>query len=234
MISKLLIFLIAQSALAAQWEVSALKLGGERALREEGIQDLKKMSELDEKLRLTFGRRREELAFEVIRALDLRKFFPRLIGIIEKSKGEKLNWRLVRTVNSIASIEDRKRLAAVYEAKLREKDVPPPVLLALLAGLKRVDHRVMKSDLESLLKHSSFEVRIASAQAAGYLLRRDPLYGSILSSALSSAPWQLRLVGHQELRRLPTAKSKYRAELASACAKESNEVVRAICRKETQ
>jgi hypothetical protein len=231
--SKILVLLAAQTALAAQWEASAIKLGGERGLRQEGLQELGKIPDLDEKLRIALGRRNEVLAFEVIRALELRTFFPRLLGLVENAKGEKLDWRLILTVNSLAPIEDRQRLSAVYESKLRDQRVSPPAILALIAGLKKLDHRILIADLKKLLRHPSYEVRIAAVQATSHFLSKDSALGSVLASAVSASPFQVRFFAHRELARHSDLKIKFRAEIQNACARESSEIVKVICNKET-
>jgi len=192
-------FYAVQAASASNWMESASKLTEDRNLRLEGIRELRQVPDLEEKIRHAFGRPPEDLALAVIRSLELKEFFPRVIGLIERSNGTKLNWNAVVTANTLASMEDRKRLIALYKTKMMEKNIPSPALLALLAGLEKLDHRLLPAELGNLLSHPSFEVRIASTQAASNYLRHDFSYGPLLVTALSAKPYQVRLIAHQGL-----------------------------------
>lgn len=224
------LMLIPMTASATNWQESALKLGGEPHLRQEGINELKKIPDLDDKLQVVFGRPQEDLALAVIRSLEMKNYFPRLLGLISQSHGEKIKWKLVFTTNAIASIEDRDRLVEVYKTKLGEMKIASPALIALLEGLGKFDYHLSIADLEKLLRHPSYEVRMASIQAAANLFVKDASYAPVLVDAVATKPYQVRLHAYQGLNHRPETMNKFREKIQLACAAESNDMVKAVCR----
>ena len=207
------------------WEQSALKLSGDPELRKQGIEELKKYSGLNEKLRENYATKKD-LVLTVISTLQLREFFPRLLESVELTKAKDLKWNTVTTTASISQPTDEKKLTGAFAKKLEEKNLSDATVAALLNGLQKYNYPVSEKKLSALLNHPSYELRIISVQMAAQLK-----YFDLVQKATTLKPYQLRLEAYTALSNNADSAKAHRAEIKKSCADEKNDEVKEACSK---
>ena len=222
-------FIVVSLSLSAfaktNWQDSALKLSGDPELKKQGIEELKKYPNLNEKLRENFATKKD-LVLTVISTLNLKEFFPRLLESVEITKAKDLKWNTVTTTASVSQAADEKKLTSVFAKKLGEKNLSDATMAALLNGLQKYNYPVPEKQLSALLNHPSHELRIVSVQMASQLK-----YFDLVQKATTLKPYQLRLEAYTTLSQHAEIAKLHKAELKKSCADEKQAEVKEACAK---
>lgn len=226
-----IIITLSLTALAkTSWEESAIKLSADPEIRAQGIKELKAISNLSEQLRSDFAIKKE-LALDVIRALKMTEFLPRLLEVTEATTPSDLKWQVVETATGLSEAKDEKKLTEVFSKKLEAKKLPDATLLALLMGLQKYNYPLSEKKLLILLEHPSYEIRIASLQVAANLAKIHPKYNLVLKKAITLSPYQLRLQAYEAYSADLTSAQLDKNEINKSCEIEKNSDVKVMCLK---
>lgn len=218
------------SLAADSWKQSAIKLSGDPELRAQGIKELKESKHLPEQLSEAFKNDRA-LVLQVIRALDMKDFLPRLFEIISNSSGKELSYQVVETANYLATEGNKKELTVLYIKKLETPKISDTAVLALLNGLKKFNYPIEHSKLISYLEHPSYEVRIAAVEMAQVLLKEKKSYDKVFQKAITTSPYQVRMIAYSEFLTNTDLKKSYQDDLTKACGQEQNDEVKELCKQ---
>lgn len=216
------------SLAAANWKASAVKLSGDPEIRQQGIKELKAIEGLPELLRESFKADRE-LVLQVINALEMKEFTPRLLEIISFTNGKELSFEVIAAATNLASDKNQQELTILYYKKLDSPDISDAATLALLSGLKKFKYPIAETKLLSYLKHPSYEIRISAVQIAQALLNDKKAYDKVFQKAITAAPYQVRMIAYSEFKANAELRKSYATDLTKACTQEKNEKNKAIC-----
>ena len=214
------------------WEESAVKLSGDPEVRAQGLKELKAIDNLSEQLRANFAVKKE-LVLDVIRALKMQEFLPRLLEMTETTTPSDLKWQVVETATGLSEVKDERKLTEIYAKKIETKKLPDATLLALLTGLQKYRYPISEKKLISLLEHSSFEIRLAAVQIAADLAKEQPKYNLVLKKAITLSPYQLRLQAYATYSEDTALAKLHKKEINKACQTEKNSDVKELCSKIT-
>lgn len=221
---------ISISALAnPNWKASAAKLSGDPEVRAEGVKELKAIKNLEEQLRMSF-KENPGLVLQVIRNLKMHSFVPKLIEIIDLANDD-LSSDVVGTTTFLASDKHSKQLTDLYSKKLKNQKHSDGTTLALLSGLEKFNYPFTEKELLQYLEHPSFEVRIKAVEMATYLSENKKSYGKVFQKAITTSPYQVRMVAYNQYLTDSDLKKSYQADLAKACSEEKNDQVKELCQK---
>jgi hypothetical protein len=213
------------------WQDLAIDLFGDPKNRIEAIFELEKINDLEEKVRYAFGRPDQELALEVIRALGLTGFLPRIAKAIETTENSRLDGHFIQVASDIASKEDSQNLVPIFLNKLKQKDLAAPTIIMLLSTLAQLGAAPSSDNVRELLLHDSSEVRIAVARSIIGVTKTDESYSHLLPTLLASKPYQVRLVAIEGVRANRRLRKRVDQEVKGACAREANAKIATICRE---
>jgi len=226
----IVIFLSLSVLAKTSWEESAVKLSGDPEVRAQGIKELKAFTNLSEQLRTNFATKKE-LVLDVIRALKMTEFLPRLLEVTETTQPADLKWQVVETATGLSEAKDEKKLTEIYSKKLEAKKLPDATLLALLTGLQKYRYPISEKKLLSLLEHSSYEIRIASVQVSSDLAKKDAKYSQVVQKAITLSPYQLRLQAYTTYSEDTALAKLHKKEITRSCGTEKNSDVKELCSK---
>lgn len=224
----ILLFISAPTYAGNEWKNSAIKLSADPEIRQQGLKELKAIEGLPELLREAFKSDRE-LVLQVINALEMKEFLPRLSEIISFTNGKELSFEVIAAATNLASDKNQQELTNLYYKKLDSPDISDAATLALLSGLKKFKYPIVETKLLSYLKHPSYEIRISAVQIAQALLGDKKAYDKVFQKAITTAPYQVRMIAYSEFKANAELRKSYATDLTKACTQEKNEKNKAIC-----
>lgn len=226
-----IIFMIfSLTSLAQNWKNSAAKLSADPEIREQGLNELKAIKNLSEQLSESFKSERV-LVLQVIRALEMKEFLPRLLEIISNIQDQDLSPDVIRTATYLTTEKNKKEIISLYLKKLSSTKISTTATLALLYGLQNFEYQIEEKDLLKYLEHSSYEVRIASVEIAQSFAKKNKAYNVIFKKAISTSPYQVRMMAYSEFLANTDLQKTYHSELTTACSQEKNDEANVLCQK---
>jgi hypothetical protein len=210
---------------APDWRAPALRLNAEsNSEQDQAREELRKLPDLDRRLRAALQGPDRSLALRVIRDLRERALLGDLLGILPQDGQGSIH----RTVSVIARPEDEARVAAAFREELAKlpKNQKAASTVQILAFLGKHGIRLDQGELDRLVEDDSYEVR-ESVQS--YIAARpDPAtYVAELGKALTLSPYTARLSALETLGRIPDKAAVL--EQTKGCPKDQDERVRAAC-----
>lgn len=145
------------------WVEAARRLTGESArVRTDSIGALRKIPDLEFRLRSALATGDRYLAFDAIVALELKSLVPDLISFsATDSSGYSYH-----ALNAVASGPEMRRVLGIYRARLEESELRPAAKVAILDSFARTAIEIPGGTLDRLLQDSVPEVR---ESVLGYL-----------------------------------------------------------------
>lgn len=214
----------------SNWKTSAVKLSGDPEVRAEGLKELKQIKNLDDQLRTSF-KKDSALVLQVIRNLEMHEFLPRLLEAISNAKPADLSSDMIATATYLATEKNGKELTSLYSKKLETPKISDSVTMAFLLGLEKFNYSFEEKKLLSLLEHPSYEVRVAAVEMASHLANNKASYNKVFQKAITTSPYQVRMVAYSEYLTNTDLKKSHQADLTKACSEEKNDQVKELCQK---
>jgi len=215
----------------APWERLSrlLTLDTQRLPREEVVRRLKKIPKLEDKLKVGLeDSKNRAYALDVISALKLEKFIPILKDRVEKD----IDGYEVLTLNTLLDGESHKSIGQYYLSLVKNNlnSVQPGALVAIIDSLGRWGFLLPEKQMESLLSHSYFEIRLSTlAYIRSLTLKfKKKNYLNFLPRFMDITPYQFRLKALYFFNELPGKVS--RIKLINKCLSDKNALVRLKCR----
>lgn len=147
----------------ADWIEAARRLTGESdAVRTRSIRLLRKVPDLEARLKAAMATGDRFLAFDVMVALELKSLVPELIAY---SSADSTGYSY-HTLNALASGAEMRRVLGIYRARLESIDLRPASKVAILDSLARTSIEVPGWTIDRLLLDAVPEVRESTL---GYL-----------------------------------------------------------------
>ena len=215
---------------ANDWKISATKLSGDPEVRAQGLKELNEIKNLSEQLRMSF-KKDPSLVLQVIRDLKMHDFVPRLFEIITNASAADLSSDVISTATYLSSEKNVKELTALYSKKLETPKISDSATLALIQGLEKYNYPIEEQKLLSLLEHPSYEIRVAAVEMASRLAKNKPAYEKVFQKAITTSPYQVRMVAYSEYLTNTDLKKSHQADLTKACVQEKNDQVKELCLK---
>lgn len=215
---------------APDWKNSAAKLSDDPEIRAQGIKELKAIKNLPEQLQMSF-KKHPALVLQIIRNLEMRDFTPRLFEIITNSTANELSADVIATATDLSTEKNAKDLIALYSKKLETPKISDTATMALLLGLKKYNYPFDEKKLLSLLEHPSYEIRITAVEIATHLAKNKNSYDKVFQKAITTSPYQVRMVAYSEYLTNTDLKKSHQANLTKACSQEKNDQVKELCQK---
>lgn len=215
---------------APDWKNSAVKLSDDPEVRAQGIKELKEIKNLPEQLRTSF-KKHPALVLQVIRDLKMHDFVPRLFEIITNSSASELSADVIETATYLSTEKNAKELTTLYSKKLETPKISDTATMALLSGLEKYNYPFDEKKLLSLLEHPSYEIRITAVEIATHLTKNKTSYDKVFQKAITTSPYQVRMVAYSEYLTNTDLKKSHQADLTKACRQEKNDQAKELCQK---
>ena len=210
------------------WSELAQRLSGEsEPARTKVVQSLWKIPSLEANLRRELVSEKRFLAVDVISALKLNSLLPDLLALSEEDE----TGFFYNAINSMITEKNRSEIMGIYRQRVIREETPPAAKVVLLDTLGRLFIPLEVSDLKQLLVDISPDVR----SAALYYLRsfilntKNQDFLPLLSSVLSSEPFQLRVQAIHFLMEIDASLSSRFRSSVKDCLKDANLEVRKAC-----
>jgi len=188
---------------SGDWSSFALSLSGESdGVRARAVADLRAVPNLNEVLRKEIFGPKRALALDVITALKLRSLLSDLLRLapVDDTGATPL------AIASLVDTHNRTQIVRIYRELFACRGPCPffPVYqIVALETLERLGEVLPLTDVKSLLRSRSYEVRIAALNYVRTFLRKKYwVYLPLVKMALQSNPTQLRLQARYLLKEL--------------------------------
>jgi hypothetical protein len=210
------------------WDALALRLSAESsASYAKVVAELRRVPQLETKLRAALRGDQRYLAMDVISALQLTGLMPDLVAGAEKDEtGFSLN-----AINSLLSPRNAQFVSDFYRRRVFVPALPPAARAVMLDTLGRLGTPLSVARTKAVVEEDpSPDAKSAALYYARLLILRRGRedYLPVLASGLRARPFQIRV---QALFLASELRPAARARLGVECAQDRNAEVRDVCRE---
>ncbi len=156
----LALFLGAMGAEPPAWVKETLRLTGESsAAREQAIETLKKLPEIDKQLEEGLKGSYRPLAVDAIGAMGLKKWVPKLLELAPSDE----TGNIYLCLNTLTDKNNREQILSHYQEQIEDDwdDLPVPSFAVILDTLGRTERAVSDKKIKKMMKSKNPDIRSA-------------------------------------------------------------------------